>query len=186
MLAHLKNTEHQYIIDALASSSHSDYNTTYWNITRSTEISRDLLRSHEIYWDLTRSTEISQDLLRSHKIYWDLTRFTEIYWDLTRFTEISQDLLRSHKIYWYDLTWHQHLTFDIWHLTFDIWNLTFDIWHLTFDIWQLTIDNWHLTFDIWHLTWLTDSFYSWYLVLKKICKRFEIYTFEKHLKSGET
>ena len=51
----LKNTEHQYTIDALAQSTHSDCNTT-------------LLRSHKIYWDITRSTEISQDLLRSHKI----------------------------------------------------------------------------------------------------------------------
>ena len=48
----------------------------YWDLTRPTEISQDLLRSHNIYWDLTRSTEISQDLLISHKIYWSDTTLT--------------------------------------------------------------------------------------------------------------
>ena len=51
LLALLKNTEYQYIIDALAQSTYSDYNVTYNNI----------------FWDPTRSTQISQDLLRSHK-----------------------------------------------------------------------------------------------------------------------
>ena len=87
---------------------------------------QDIQRSHKTFWDLTRSTEISQDLLRSHKIYWfgkihltfdiqtftfdiwhaitfDIWHFTshKIYRDFTRSTEISKDLL-------------------IWHLTFDI------------------------------------------------------------------
>ena len=43
MALKLKNTEHQYIIDALAYSTNSDYNTTYF------KISQDLPRSHKIY-----------------------------------------------------------------------------------------------------------------------------------------
>ena len=48
---------------------------------------------NHIFTDLTRSTEISQDLLRSHKVYWDLTRFTGI----------SQDFDISHAIWFYIL-----------------------------------------------------------------------------------
>ena len=143
-----------------------------------------------MYWDLTRSTGISQDILRSHKIYWfgkiHLTfyiwTFTfyiwyltltchdmpfDIYWDLTRSTEISKDLLRSQKIYWFGII---HLTFGIWHFVFDILHLTFCIWHLTchdieiwHDIWNLkffnlTFEIWNLTFDIWH--WY-DILHDW-------------------------
>ena len=75
----------------------------YWDLTRSTEISQDLLRSHKIYWDLKRSIEISKDLL-----IWQFTFGIWHYWDLTRSTEISQDLLRSQQIYW-DLTRSTHL-----------------------------------------------------------------------------
>ena len=43
-----------------------------------------LLRSHKFYWDLTRSIEISQDLLRSQKIYWfGILHFTFGIWQLT-------------------------------------------------------------------------------------------------------
>ena len=111
-----------------------------------------LLRSHKIYGYLTRSTEISQDLLTFdiwtftfdiwrwldiwHLTFdiWHLLRSHKIYWDLARSTETSQDLLRSHKIIW-------HFTFGNWHAI--PWHLTL-IWH----------GIWHLTFDIWHLTWL--------------------------------
>ena len=50
-----KNTEHQYTIDALAQSKHSDYNS------KVIEILQDLLGSFKIFKDLTR-------FLRSFKI----------------------------------------------------------------------------------------------------------------------
>ena len=36
----------------------------------------------DINWDLTKSSEISQDLLRSHKIYWELKRYRFGIWHL--------------------------------------------------------------------------------------------------------
>ena len=102
-----------------------------------------------MHWYLTRSTDISQDLLRSHKIYWygkihltfDIRTFTFYIWHLKFETSFHiWHLLRSQKIYW-DLKISTDLASYIWHLTFGIWHLTFH-------------DIWHLTFDIWHLTWL--------------------------------
>ena len=91
-----------------------------------------ILRSHKIYWDLTRSTEISQDLLRSQKIYrFGILHLTCGIWHLT--FEIWHS--KCHDIPW-------HFTFDIdatWHLKFDMpWHsITFDVWHI-YDIWHLT------------------------------------------------
>ena len=74
---------------------HCQYDMT-WHFTF-TEI------SHNIYWDLTRSTEISQELLRNQKINW----FGNLY--LT----FSFDILHAMKFHdiWhcYDMTfdiWH--------------------------------------------------------------------------------
>ena len=47
------------------------------------------MRYQNIYWDVTISTEISQDLLRSHKIYWGLLRSHKIYWDLKRSSDLA-------------------------------------------------------------------------------------------------
>ena len=105
-----KNTEHQYIINALAQSTHSvifsRYNKIFWGLEWSTKIWHDLLRSHKIYWDITRSNEISHNLL------------TFVIWHVT-----------------FDLP---HLTFDFLLLTHKIWHLTLGIWHLTFELWYLT------------------------------------------------
>ena len=68
----------------------------------------------DIYCDLTRSAEISQDLLRSHKIYWDLKRSTDLALYIWHFTFYI----------WYLTFTMWYLTFDIWHLTFDIWYIT--------------------------------------------------------------
>ena len=79
------------------------------------------MRYHTIYWDLTRSTEISPDLLRSHKIYGDLKRSTDLAFDM------GWHLVLIYHDIWhltYDI-WH--MTFDIWHLTYDIWHMTFDM-----------------------------------------------------------
>ena len=97
-----------------------------------------------MHWYLTRSTDISQDLLRSHKIYWygkihltfDIRTFTFYIWHLTLTPHFT------FNIYW-DLTRSTDLASYIWHLTLiyhDIWHwytMTFDIdipWHLTFDM----------------------------------------------------
>ena len=125
-----------------------------WDLTRSTEISQDLLRYHKIFWDLTRSSDISHDLLMWQNTYmtFDIWTFTFAIWHL-----LSQDLLRSHKFYW-DLTRSTKISQDllIWQHTFDIWTFTFDIdmpWHT---IWHLLRSHkiyWfgiiHSTFGIW-------------------------------------
>ena len=98
-----KNTEHQYIIDALAQSSHFDYDT---------------LRSHKI----------PQDLLTWQDVTWpdiDTWLLTIDTWRLTLDAlHMTLDICNLTFDIW-------HLSFDIciWHLTFDIWHSTFVIWH---------------------------------------------------------
>ena len=162
-----KSTENQYTIDALASSTQSNYDTTYLryhnihrDLTGSNETWQDLLRSQKIYWDLTRPTDLAKHighlnfhLLKSyiwhwHAMTWDdiwhLTS-TEISQDLMRsqsITKISKDLLRSQKIYWFG-------TID---LTFDMpWNLKLICHAMSCHDWQgysMTM----ICHDIWHLT----------------------------------
>ena len=79
------------------------------------------MKSHQIYWDLTRSTKISQDLLRSHTAYWfnkiqltfDIWTFTFYIWHLTLTCHLTFDT------YW-DLTRSTDLALYIWHLTLEI------------------------------------------------------------------
>ena len=111
------------------------------------------LRYHNIYWDLTRCTEISQDLLIWHYTF-DIWYLTFVIWRLT-FDMPWHLTLIFHEI------WHLsfisfNLTLDIRHLTFDIdipWHcyaMTFDIYHFSVLIWHLILVIGHLSFVIWH------------------------------------
>ena len=122
----------------------------------STEISQDICP--KIYWDLTRSIEISSDLLR----IWDLTtRSSGLTIDF-KIRNLTFHIWHFIFVIWllkFDIG---YLTLENWHLKTDIWHLTFDFWHLTFDIWHLTFDIWHLTFDIWK-TFVKDLKKIWNL-----------------------
>ena len=109
-------------------------NFYFWHLTLTWHLTFD------IYLDLTRSTEISQDLLRSHKIYWfGIIHLTFGIWHLT-FGIWHLTFGIWHLVF--DI-WHAKTFHDIWHwyaMEFDIWRLSIDIWHLTFDIiWKCAI-----------------------------------------------
>ena len=144
---------------------------------------RHSLKSHKIFWDLTRSTEISQDLLILPKILhlifviWHLSYLLLFCcWHFWYFLKVVDILifLRFFYIYYFETCLNiftfLHLTFDmifIWRLAFDICCFSFDICHLIFEIWPLIYDIWHLScdiwnfiYDIWHLTWNDMTWYS--------------------------
>ena len=85
--------------------------------TRSSGISPDLLRSHQIYWDLTRSTEISQYVPILPKISWLIFAFVishillfffVIFLLVLHFEQLRILFLLSHLLYVDILTYLTH------------------------------------------------------------------------------
>ena len=68
------------------------------------DISQDLLRSHKIYWDLTRSTEISKDLLIWHYVF-DICHLVFDIWHWNHMTWYSKMILAQTYLIFTDGFW---------------------------------------------------------------------------------